>query len=120
MYISNKHPKIDNINNAYLWHCWLDYINKNRIDRLTKEEILNINDCESLPTYESYLLEKVTKSPFIRKSERVNNILSLVHHDVCGSMNTSARDGYSYFITSARYEYIYLMKHKSESFEMFK
>ena len=50
--------------------------------------------------------------------------MGLIHTDVCGPMNTSARRGYMYFIAFiddfSRYEYIYLMKHKSESFEMFK
>ena len=39
-------------------------------------------------------------------------------------MSTCARGEYSYFITFtndlSRYGYVYLMKHKSESFEMFK
>ena len=39
-------------------------------------------------------------------------------------MNTSAKGGYQYFITFtddlSRYGYVYLMRHKSESFEMFK
>ena len=47
-----------------------------------------------------------------------------MHSDVCGPMNISTRGGYSYFITFiddlSRYGYVYLMKHKSESFEMFK
>ena len=39
-------------------------------------------------------------------------------------MNISTRGGYYYFITFtddlSRYGYVYLIKHKSESFEMFK
>src|SRR6266536_808970 len=39
-------------------------------------------------------------------------------------MSTSARGGYHYFVTFtddlSRYGYIYLMKHKSETFEKFK
>ena len=50
--------------------------------------------------------------------------LDLVHTDVFGPMNTCARGGYYYFITFtndlSRYRYIYLMKNKSDSFEMFK
>jgi len=50
--------------------------------------------------------------------------LGLVHTDVCGPMSLSARENYQYFITFtddySRYDYIYLMKHKSESFEKFK
>ena len=69
MYTSNNHPKIGNINDAYFWHYRLDHVNKNRMDRLTKEEILGINDCELLPNCESYLLGKMTKSSFKEKDE---------------------------------------------------
>ena len=51
-------------------------------------------------------------------------MLGLIHTDVCGPMSTCARGRYSYFITFtnnlSRYGYVYLMKHKSESFEIFK
>ncbi|KAL9226133.1 hypothetical protein vseg_001980 [Gypsophila vaccaria] len=55
---------------------------------------------------------------------RANDLLGLIHTDVCGPMLVTARDGYRYFITFtddlSRYGYVYLMKHKSESFEKFK
>ena len=51
-------------------------------------------------------------------------MLGLVHTDVCGPMSTTARGGFKYFITFtydfSRYGYVYLMKHKSETFEVFK
>ena len=66
----------------------------------------------------------MTKSPFTGKGERASELLGLVHSDVCGPMSSSARGGFFYFITFtddlSRYGYVYLMKHKSESFEMFK
>ena len=66
----------------------------------------------------------MTKSPFKEKDERAVDVLSLVHSDIYGPMNTCARDGFNYFITFTddllSYRYIYLMKYKSESFEMFK
>ena len=67
MYTSNKHRRIDNINDTYLWYYRLGHVNKNRIDRLIKEEILKINDYESLPICESCLLGKMIKSPFKKK-----------------------------------------------------
>ena len=45
----------------------LDHINKNRMNRLAQEEILDKNDYESLPTCEFYLLGKMIKSPFTKK-----------------------------------------------------
>ena len=99
-------------------------MNKHRIDRLIKEDILKINDCESLPTCESCFLDKMTKSPFKKKGERASDVLSLVHSDVCGPINIGIKEGYNYFIIFSddlsRYGYVYLMKHKFESFEIFK
>ncbi|KAJ9564699.1 hypothetical protein OSB04_000665 [Centaurea solstitialis] len=57
----------------------------------------------------------------------IKNVLSfdlLVDQDVCGPFSHVARGGYRYFITFtddfSRYGYVYLMRHKSESFERFK
>ena len=51
-------------------------------------------------------------------------MLGLIHSNVCGPLSPTARGGYQYFITFtdnfSRYGYVYLIKHKSESFEMFK
>jgi hypothetical protein len=73
---------------------------------------------------ESYLLEKITKSPFIGQSERTSDLLGLVHTDVYGSMSSVVRCDFQYFITFiddfSRYGYMYLMRHKSKSFEKFK
>ena len=67
--MSNKYPRLDNICDVSLWHYRLGYINKNRINMLTQKEIFEVNDCESLLTYESYLLGKMTKSLFIEKGQ---------------------------------------------------
>ena len=66
----------------------------------------------------------MTKSSFTEKGERASEVLGLIHSDICGLMNISAKGGYNYFITFiddlSRYGYVYLMKHKFESFEIFK
>ena len=84
---------------AYLWHYRLGHINKNKISRLSKERIFKVNDCELLLICESCFLEKLTKSSFTEKDDWTSDVLSLVHTDVCGRMNTSARGGYYYIIT---------------------
>ena len=59
-----------------------------------------------------------------RFSEKTSDLLELKHTDVCGPMSSIARGGFQYFITFtndlSRYGYVYLMKHKSETFEKFK
>ena len=56
--------------------------------------------------------------------ERASDLLEIIHTDLCGPMRIEARGGYRYFLTFtddlSRYGYIYLMKHKSETFEKFK
>jgi hypothetical protein len=80
--------------------------------------------CDRQHTCESYLLGKMTKAPFTCERERATDLLGLVHTDVCGPMSSVAIVGCQYFITFtndfSRYGYIYLMRHKSESFEKFK
>ena len=67
---------------------------------------------------------KMTKTPFSKKMERATDLLDIIHTDVCSPMSVEARGGYRYFLTFtnnlSRYGYIYLMKHKSETFEKFK
>ena len=66
----------------------------------------------------------MSKTPFFGTMERANDLLEIIHTDVCGLMSVEARGGYSYFLTYiddlSRYGYIYLMQHKSETFEKFK
>ena len=102
----------------------LGHINEKRISKLQQNGLLNSFDYESFETCESCLLGKMTKTPFTRQSERANELLGLIHSDVCRPSSSTARGGFQYFITFtddfSRYGYIYLMKHKSESFEKFK
>ena len=69
MYMSNKYLRMVDVTDAYLWHYRLGHINKNKMNRLAQEEILDDNDYESLPTCESCLLEKMIKSSFTKKGE---------------------------------------------------
>ena len=94
----NKKCKRDEINNTFLWHCRLGHISENRIYKLYKENFFDPYDYESLGTCESCLMGKMTKTPFSGNGERTNELLRLVHIDVCGPMTTHAKEGYSYNI----------------------
>ena len=92
--------------------------------KLHFDGLLTLFDFESYETCEACLLGKMTKTPFTGFPERASNLLELIHTDVCGPMSTTARGGFQYFITFtddfSRYGYVYLMKHKSETFEKFR
>jgi transposase InsO family protein len=122
--INNKRIKSSNEGETLIWHHRLGHINETRIKKLQEVGLLGCFDLESLATCESCLLGKMTKAPFTKQGERANDLLDLVHSDVCGHMSIGARDGSRYFVTFTddfnRYGYVYLMRHKSESFDKFK
>ena len=66
----------------------------------------------------------MTKSPFTKTSARASDLLGVIHFDVYGPLSVQARGGYSYLITFtddlSRYGYVYLMRHKYETFENFR
>ena len=69
-------------------------------------------------------MDKMTKTPFSGTMQQATDLLEITHTDVCGPMNIKARSRYHYFLIFtddlSRYGYIYLMKHKSETFEKYK
>jgi hypothetical protein len=123
-YINMKRARLNDLNPTFIWHYCLGHINEKHIEGLHKDSLLISFDFKSFDTCESCLLEKMTETPFTGQSERASELLGLVHIDVCGPMSYMARGGFQYSITFtaefSRYVYIYLMRHKSESFEKFK
>jgi hypothetical protein len=114
--IDAKRYKVDNDSATYLWHCRLSHIGVKRMKKLHADGLLESLDCESFDTCEPCLMGKMTKTPFSGTMERANDLLEIIHTDVCGPMSVEARGGYRYFLTFtddlSRYGYIYLMKHK--------
>ncbi|KAJ9553261.1 hypothetical protein OSB04_017306 [Centaurea solstitialis] len=123
IYHINKRSK-DIEDQTYLWHCRLGHINKKRVELLLKGGFLGNFDYKPFDNCESCLSGKMTKQPFNSENERATDLLEIIHTDVCGPFSHVARGGYRYFITFtddfSRYGYVYLMRHKSETFEKFK
>ena len=122
--VNTKRCKVDNDSSTYLWHCRLGHIGIKRMKKLHSDGLLESLDFESFDTCEPCLMGKMTRTPFSGIMERASDLLEIVHTDVCGPMSVTTRGGYRYFLTFtddlSRYGYIYLMKHKSETFEKFK
>jgi hypothetical protein len=122
--IDAKRCKVHNDSTTYLWHCRLGHIGVKRMKKLHADGLLELLDYESFETCEPCLMGKMTKTPFSGTMERATNLLEIIHTDVCDPMSVEARGGYRCVLTFTddlnRYEYVYLMKHKSETFEKFK
>ncbi|KAJ9544580.1 hypothetical protein OSB04_024287 [Centaurea solstitialis] len=121
-HISKRSKDIED--QTYLWHCRLGHINKKRVELLLKGGFLGTFDYKPFDNCESCLSGKMTKQPFNKENKRATDLLEIIHTDVCGPFSHVARGGYRYFITFSddfsRYGYVYLMRHKSESFERFR
>lgn len=112
------------LDKSCLWHFQLRHMNQKRITKLKKDGILESSYLESNDVCESCLLGKMTKIPFVGNCERRNDLLDVIHTDVCRPFKSTTRHGKHYFMTFtddfSRFGYIYLKKHKSETFEVFK
>ncbi|GKB24975.1 retrotransposon protein, putative, ty1-copia subclass [Tanacetum coccineum] len=66
----------------------------------------------------------MARKPYSHQVERAQDLLGLIHTDVCGPIKIMSRQGAHYFVTFtddfSRYGYVYLLKHKNEVFENFK
>ena len=113
-----------NLNQKHLWHLRLGHIAGDRISKMEKMGLLKPMGSEPYPTCEPCIQGKMTRLPFVGQSIRANDVLEIIHSDVCGPFTKVARGGFIYFITFtddySRYGYVYLMKYKHECFEKFK
>ena len=104
--------------------CRLGHSGVKRMKKLHADGLFESLDYESFDACEPCLMGKMTKTPFSRTVERATDLLEIIHTDVCGPMSIEIHGGYCYFLTFtdglSRYGYIYLMKHKFETFEKFK
>ncbi|GKA10502.1 retrotransposon protein, putative, ty1-copia subclass [Tanacetum coccineum] len=120
---SNKKSK-HNLDCTFLWYCRLGHINKKRIVKLQHDGLLESTDDESFDVCISCIYVIMARKPFTHASERDDDLLGLIHSDVCGLFRTTSRECANYYVTFtddfSRYGYVYLMKHKHEVFEMFK
>src|SRR3954471_17590873 len=93
-----------------MWHCRLGHIGEKHIKKLHDDGLLDSLDFGSLDTCEPCLMGKMTRTPFNGTMEHAEDLLEIIHSDVCGPMNVPPRNGLRYFMTFtddlSRYGYI--------------
>nr|GEU74735.1 hypothetical protein [Tanacetum cinerariifolium] len=80
-----------NLDSTYLWHCRLAHISKKRIGKLQQEGILRSTDDESFDQSVSCLSGKMTRKSFPHRPERANDLLGIIHTNVCGPFRHVSR-----------------------------
>ena len=83
-----------NINTMQLWHLRLGHISETRLTKLAQHGFIFDLGSETELTFESYILGKMTKSPFVGQGERATELLGLIHTDVVEPINVMAQGGY--------------------------
>ncbi|GJZ46052.1 putative RNA-directed DNA polymerase [Tanacetum coccineum] len=127
------HPKIsksiviavDNDDMTELWHKRLGHISEKGMSILSKKSVLygvhdiNLKKCFHCLAGKQTRLAFKSRSPF-----RMENILDLVHFDVCGPMKTKTLGRCSYFVTfiddHSRKVWVYTLKTKDQVLDVFK
>ena len=87
LHVKSLKIKFPFTSDAYLWHLHLGHINSKRIQKLIKDGLLEPLDFDGFPVCESCLEGKMTKRPFNAKGRKAQDLLELVHSDVCGPMS---------------------------------
>ena len=106
-----------------LWHRRLGHISKERIERLIRNGILDSLDFSDSESCVDCLKGKMTRAKK-KGATRSQNLLEIIHTDICGPFSPATLGGYKYFISFiddfSRYGYIYLIHEKSEALDIFK
>ena len=92
--------------------------------RLIKDDILHDLDFSDFGTCVDCIKGKLTAKTRKERTQRSQQVLELVHTDICGPFTPIAIGGYKYFITFiddfSRYGHVELLTEKSESLSVFK
>jgi hypothetical protein len=109
------------------WHCRMGHLNlKDLIESDSKGNIrgLNISKLSDDFNCEVCALNKLTRAPFPKRSDRNTNLLEIVHSDLCGPIRIPSIGKSLYFITFiddySRYCAVKFLKTKSEALDAFK
>ncbi|KAL6533177.1 hypothetical protein OROMI_027289 [Orobanche minor] len=127
------HPKvtinsvntIDNNDATELWHKRLSHMSEKGVALLSKKEILpGVHDVH-LKRCSHCLAGKQTRVTFKGHTpSRKENVLDLIHSDVCGPMKTRTIGGCRYFVTfiddHSRKVWAYTLKSKDQVLDVFK
>ena len=114
-------------NEEKLWHSRFGHLGMDNMKKLVKNELVNglkYNISNSEGFCEPCVDGKHHRQKFPKTGgQRAQDILDLVHTDVCGKLETKYLSGGEYFLTfiddNSRHTWCYMLKRKSEVFQKF-
>lgn len=107
-----------------IWHRRMGHMNYSDLKKLDIEGIELIKKENQNNACVVCLKGKQAKLPFNKCGNRANELLELIHSDVCGPMETLSLGGARYYVTFiddfSRKVFVYTIKNKSEVLQTFK
>ena len=120
------------VNSQNKWHLRLGHVNNACLQRIVTKEIVsgvdnitNNNNNSEAASCIACMKSKISTQVFPQKAEtEAENILDIIHTDVCGPFNVQSIGGSRYFLTfidgRSRKVFVYFMKTKDQVLENFK
>jgi len=107
----------------YLWHSRLGHVSSSRLRFLASTGALgNLKTCD-ISDCSGCKLAKFFALPFNRSISVSSSPFDLIHSDVWGPSPVAKKRGSRYYVSFiddyTRYCWVYLMKHRSEFFEIY-
>jgi hypothetical protein len=122
--VSSKHKGCDDETSMKLWNYRLGHILRGRIERLIKDDIHHPLDFSNSDYCINCIKEKYAKQVKKGEAKRSAGILEIIHRNISVLFSIKFVDGFDSFITFtddfSRYDYIYLIKERSEVLDKFK
>ena len=113
--------------NLLKWHQRYGHVNINDLKKMKTEELVaGMNFTTNLSQINCDICAKckIHVQPFKNSTHREEDVLGLIHSDICGPINTESLGGAKYFVTftddCTRYTETTMMRHRSEVLEAFK
>ena len=121
---NNKNTSVYIVDSFVLWHARLGHVNNRSIYRMVNLNLLPKFDVNIHNKCEICTESKFARQSFKSVQERSNELLSLIHSDLCDFKAIPSRGGKNYFITfiddCSKYCYVYLLHIKDEALNSFK
>lgn len=110
-----------------LWHWRYGHLNFPAIKQLIDKNLVDGMDNFKVNVQgfcEPCIKGKMTRLPFSKTRTRANDLLKIVHSDVCGPMDPVTHNGFRYILTFlddySHFLHVYLLRTKSEVCSKFK
>ena len=121
---NNKNTSVYIVDSFVLWHARLGHVNNRSIYRMVNLNLLPKFDVNIHNKCEICTESKFARQSFKSVQERSNELLTLIHSDLCDFKAIPSRGGKNYFITfiddCSKYCYVYLLHSKDEALNSFK